>query len=98
MVIEPATQIEMAPLIAQAHQLTARESQICLLVRRGLTTTEMAQRLHITPNTVQDHLKAVFDKTGARSRLDLVSQIFFNHYWPSHASPTHPPSHPTNWA
>jgi DNA-binding CsgD family transcriptional regulator len=86
----------MAPLIAQAHQLTARESEICLLVLRGLSTAEMAEHLHITPNTVQDHLKAIFEKTGVHSRLDLLSQIFFNHYWPIHASATNRPAQPTN--
>ncbi len=42
----------------------------------------MAEALGISPYTVQDHLKSIFDKTGARSRGELVGQIFLEHYVP----------------
>jgi DNA-binding CsgD family transcriptional regulator len=40
----------------------------------------MAERLCISPLTVQDHVKAIFDKVGVRSRRELVAHIFGEHY------------------
>ena len=48
----------------------------------GRSTEHVAAELCISPLTVQQHLKAVFDKVGVRSRRELVAQIFARHYKP----------------
>jgi DNA-binding CsgD family transcriptional regulator len=79
-IIQPAGPYEVAPLIALSHGLTEREAQITRLCVEGRPTRGIAAELHMSPYTVQDHLKSIFEKTGVRSRNELVGQIFLQHY------------------
>ncbi|MBO0712190.1 MAG: helix-turn-helix transcriptional regulator, partial [Acetobacteraceae bacterium] len=79
-VLERASTEQVAPIVARAHQLSERETQIALLVLRGLSTSEISGALFISPYTVQDHLKSIFEKVGVRSRRELATEIFEPHY------------------
>ncbi len=81
-VLESLRSPELAPLIADAHGLTARERAVTQLVAQGLSTNEIAGRLYLSPYTVQDHLKAIFEKVGVSARGELVARLFFDHYAP----------------
>jgi DNA-binding CsgD family transcriptional regulator len=89
-IIEPARPTEIAPLVTQAYGLSKSESRVARLVMAGLSTEEIARSLSLSPYTVQDHLKGIFDKVGVRSRRELVAQVFFQQYLPRIASA--PPS------
>ena len=89
-IFEEARPAEIAPLIVDAYGLTKREGEITKLVLRGLSTAEVSGELHITPNTVRDHFKAIFDKVGVRSRRELVGQVFAQHYQPRMATGDEP--------
>ena len=85
-IVEVARPVEIAQLIVQAYALSHRESEIVRLVAQGQTTAEIAEAFHITANTVQDHLKAIFEKVGMRSRRELVGQLFAQQYQPRMAA------------
>lgn len=81
-ILEPARPAEIASLILLAYALTEREAQVAQLVLKGNSTEDIAEALTISELTVQQHLKAIFDKVGVHSRRDLVAQLFARHYWP----------------
>jgi DNA-binding CsgD family transcriptional regulator len=72
----------VAPLLLKAFGLTPREQQVAQLVLRGATTTQAAQLLSISPHTVGDHLKTIFEKTDTRTRGELSAKLFFGEHLP----------------
>lgn len=80
--LQPAREPQIASMIVEAHGLTEREREVTRLVMQGLSTNEIANCLHVTAYTVQDHVKAIFAKVGVRSRRELVAQLFLRHYAP----------------
>ncbi len=45
------------------------------LVQQGLSNKEIARSLGISSNTVKTHMRAVFDKSGVRTRLGLMAAL-----------------------
>jgi len=52
--------------------LTRRELDVLTLVADGLPNKEVAGRLHISENTVKNHMRSVHDKLGVRTRTEAV--------------------------
>jgi DNA-binding CsgD family transcriptional regulator len=81
-IIDEPSPSELAPVLMLAYGLTAQERTVTSLVCRGFSTTEIVDRLHISRHTLQDHLKAIFEKTGVHSRRELVATILREQYLP----------------
>ena len=87
-VVQATPEVDAAPLRLEAFGLTPREREVATLVAQGIATNAIAERLFISPWTVQDHCKAIFDKTSTRTRRELRAQIFFHDHLPAIAVQT----------
>ena len=54
------------------EQLTSREREIASLAAQGLSSNEIAQRLFLSPRTVNNHLQSTYTKLGIRGRRELT--------------------------
>jgi DNA-binding CsgD family transcriptional regulator len=64
-----------APPAPGALPLTRREREVLGLIERGLANKEIARRLGIGLPTVKNHVHAVLEKLGARSRGEAAAQL-----------------------
>jgi ATP/maltotriose-dependent transcriptional regulator MalT len=53
---------------ARARPVSEREAEVLLLVARGLSNRQIAQKLYLAESTVKRHLANVYPKLGVRSR------------------------------
>jgi DNA-binding CsgD family transcriptional regulator len=60
-------------LFSLAHGLSKREAEIMAACARGTDTRGLAQELFVSENTIQDHFKSIFAKTGTRTRGELLA-------------------------
>ena len=72
-VIEPAPATQISSLLLSAYGLTSAQARVVALVIKGHSTRQIVRELHISANTVQEHLTVAFDKFGVRSRRELVA-------------------------
>ena len=57
------------------YRLSAREVDVLLLALEGCTASETAARLELSISTVNDHLKRLLSKTGARNKSGLIATV-----------------------
>jgi DNA-binding NarL/FixJ family response regulator len=76
-VVDASDQIDVP--LARGHR---REREVATLLAQGLSNPEIAAALVLSPYTVRDHIRSLFEKTQVGSRQELVARIFLNDYMP----------------
>jgi DNA-binding NarL/FixJ family response regulator len=56
--------------------LTARETEVLVLIADGLSNQEIARRLHVSTATVKTHINNLFAKTGLKDRARAVRYAY----------------------
>lgn len=69
-VVDPSLAAES--LTAGPSPLTERERELLGLAREGMTVRAMAERIHLSPGTIRNHLSAAIGKTGAGNRAEAA--------------------------
>ena len=59
---------------SHAAGLTARQAEVLHLLDEGLSNTEIADRLFVSPRTVEHHVSAVLEKLDCSTREEAVSR------------------------
>jgi PAS domain S-box-containing protein len=59
--------------------LTRREIEILHIIASGLSTKDTAERLHVSPATIRNHVQNILGKLGAHSRLEAVAYANRHH-------------------
>ncbi|WP_369226045.1 response regulator [Streptomyces sp. R39] len=75
--LERLSQPEPAPAAPEAPDgLTARETEVLVLIAEGFSNQEIARRLHVSTATVKTHINNLFAKTGLKDRAQAVRYAY----------------------
>ena len=62
-------------VIAETHDLSAREIEVFLLLAKGRGTTYIQDKLYISSHTVKSHTYKIYRKLGVGSREELITLV-----------------------
>ena len=87
--LDPAVQHHVVAALAEHTQaeaalpgpelpagITPREAEVLALIAAGLTNTEIAERLVVSPTTVKSHINHLFTKAGLRDRAQAINYAY----------------------
>ncbi len=78
--ISPDENDSAVAAFSTAYSLTAREHEVLALTYRGMSSSEVANTLYITLNTVKRHLYNIYKKCAVGNKYELIYKI--NHFVP----------------
>jgi len=65
--------IDEQPIQLSEFELTPRQSKVLRLLEHGYSTEEIAAELHLSRETVRNHIRGLLRSLGVKSRLEAVA-------------------------
>ncbi|NVM65062.1 DNA-binding CsgD family transcriptional regulator [Mucilaginibacter sp. SG538B] len=62
----------------QLYKLTTREKDVARSLADGLSYKQIAEKLYLSENTVNNYIQRIYEKTGVRKRHTLINKLFEN--------------------
>lgn len=69
----PVSRGERSGSQLMAEQLTTRECEVLQLLAEGASSGQIAEQLHVSPNTVRTHVQGILSKLQVHSRLEAAA-------------------------
>lgn len=70
---QPSSNVSIMFVSSSFQQPSSREFEVLQLIAEGWSNREIAQRLHLSPNTVKTHVRNLLNKFGVNRRTQLVA-------------------------
>jgi len=61
--------------------LSARETEIIILIASGFSDKEISDKIHISTRTIQTYVNRICSKLNARNRVHAVTKLFIKHFF-----------------
>lgn len=75
-------QLEHEPVsepVAAVHDLTPRQAEVLRLLEHGRSTEQIAAELHLSKETVRNHIRHILQALGVHSRIEAVAVARHEH-------------------
>jgi DNA-binding NarL/FixJ family response regulator len=73
-----AEQLSPPATSQELERLTDRETEVLRLMAKGLSNSEIAEQLYLSPTTIKSHVAGVLAKLGVRDRVQAVVFAYEN--------------------
>jgi DNA-binding NarL/FixJ family response regulator len=67
------TDVDDEPTVPPPANLTPRQAEILRLLEQGRSTKQIAQELHLSTETVRNHIRHLMQALGVHTRLEAVA-------------------------
>ena len=75
LITPPAPKGERMEAVAEKYKISGREREVIELILEGYANKQIAGRLGVSFSTVKNHIYSIFQKTGARSKVELFRLV-----------------------